>query len=442
MAPEDEILAIGRQIASNLPRSASPGERIDASLLKIVSGDPALRAALFRFTDVRPACTSVADLGGHLVGLLEEASPTSAIGHALLALARPRATRPVAAIAAGAGVQHLAHRFIVGRTVADALPALARSWNAGVAASVDLLGETSVSEHEADAYVERCVGALQTLAAGSTGWPERALLTADSIGALPRTNLSVKVTALTPDIRVEDPRRGIEGALERLRRLLDLGHTLGAHVHVDMETLDSRETVLGLVLEVLSEPRFQDGPSAGLVLQAYLRDSPAELDQILAWVDEHPRRVPLTIRLVKGAYWDHEVIEARQHGWEPPVFTDRAECDRNFEALTSRLLDAHPRVRLALGSHNLRSIAHGLACARARGLDPRDLELQVLRGLGDDLAHALSSMGLRVRVYSPVGDLLEGMAYLVRRMLENTANDSFLAARSRGAPLEELLAAP
>jgi RHH-type proline utilization regulon transcriptional repressor/proline dehydrogenase/delta 1-pyrroline-5-carboxylate dehydrogenase len=384
----------------------------------------------------------VADLGQHLVTLLEEASPTSPMGRVLLAGARPRATRPIAAMAAGAGVQHLAHRFIVGRTVADALPALARSWAAGVSSSVDLLGETSVSEQEADAYVELCAGALRSLAAGSRGWPERAVLQADSLGELPRTNLSVKVTALTPDIRVEDPRRGIEGALERLRQLLDLGRKLGAHVHVDMETLDSRETVLGLVLEVLSEPRFRDGPSAGLVLQAYLRDSPAELDQILAWVDAHPRRVPLTIRLVKGAYWDHEVIEARQHGWDPPVFTDRADCDRNFEALTGRLLDAHPRVRLALGSHNLRSIAHGLACAQARGLDQRDLELQVLRGLGDDLAHALSGMGLRVRVYSPVGDLLEGMAYLVRRMLENTANDSFLAARSRGAPLEKLLAAP
>lgn len=442
MSAEDQILAIGRQLAGNLPRSASPGERVDARLLQIVAGDPALRAALFRFTDVRPACTSVADLGQHLVTLLEDASPASRMGRAMLALARPRATRPLAALGAGGGVQRLAHRFIIGRSVDRALPALARSWDAGVAASVDLLGEASVSDEEAEAYVGRCAEALHALASGSASWPARPVLEADSLGPLPRANLSVKVTALTPEIRVEEPRRGIEDALERLRHLLRLGHRLGAHVHVDMETLDSRETVLGLVLEVLSEPEFRDGPSAGLVLQAYLRDSPAELDQVLSWVDEHERRVPLTIRLVKGAYWDHEVIEARQHGWEPPVFTDRGECDRNFEGLTRTLVQAHPRVRLALGSHNLRSIAHGIACVRARGLQERDLELQVLRGLGDDLAHALARMGLRVRVYSPVGDLLEGMAYLVRRMLENTANDSFLAARSRGAPLEELLAAP
>ena len=440
--PESEVLAIGRRIAANLPRSASVAERIDGRLLKTVADDAGLRAALFRFTDVRPACRNVGDLGAHLVGLLEEAPPSGRMGRVLLELARRRSTRPLTAVAAGAGVQHLAHRFIVGGTVGDALPALARAWRAGVASSVDLLGETSVSEAEAEVYVERCTGALRALASGSAEWSGRAALERDSLGVLPRTNLSVKVTALTPDIRLDAPQRGIDDALERLRGILRLARDLHAHVHVDMETLDSRETVLGLVLELLAEPEFEDAPSAGLVLQAYLRDSPQELDQILAWVDAHPRSVPLTIRLVKGAYWDHEVIEARQHGWELPVFTSRAECDRNFEQLTRRLIGAHPRVRLALGSHNLRSIAHGLACMHERGLEQGDLELQVLRGLGDDLAHALSRMGLRVRVYSPVGDLLEGMAYLVRRMLENTANDSFLAARSRGAPLEELLASP
>jgi proline dehydrogenase len=442
MPAQEEILAIGRRIVAELPRSSSAGERLDARLLNVVADDAELRTALFRFTDVRPACHGVRDVGEHLVSLLEEAAPTSRPGRALLLLARSRLTRPLTALAAGAGVQRLARRFIIGRTVEDALPGIAGAWRAGVAASVDLLGEASVSDEEADSYVERCVGALEALAASSATWPAQAILEADALGRVPRVNLSVKVTALTPDIRLDAPRRGIDDAIARLRRVLRLARELDAHLHVDMETLDSRETVLGLVLELLGEAEFSAGPSAGLVLQAYLRDSPEELDQILAWVDRHPRRAPLTIRLVKGAYWDHEVVEARQHGWEPPVFERRADCDRNFEQLTRRLLDAHPRVRLALGSHNLRSIAHGLACLQSRDLQPRDLELQVLRGLGDDLADALRRMGVRVRVYSPVGDLLEGMAYLVRRMLENTANDSFLAARLRGAPLEELLAPP
>jgi RHH-type proline utilization regulon transcriptional repressor/proline dehydrogenase/delta 1-pyrroline-5-carboxylate dehydrogenase len=259
---------------------------------------------------------------------------------------------------------------------------------------------------------------------------------------VPRANLSVKVTALTPAIRPDAPRRGAEDALQRLRTILRCAREYDAHLHVDMESLDSRETVLGLVLALLGEPEFADGPSAGIVLQAYLRDSPQELEQIIAWVARAGRSSPLTVRLVKGAYWDHEVVEARQHGWEVPVFERRAECDRNFELLTRRLLGARPRVRVALGSHNLRSISYGIACLPGLGLVSQDVEFQVLRGLGDDIGQALARIGLRVRVYCPVGDLVEGMAYLVRRMLENTANDSFLQARARGADLEQLLAQP
>ncbi|HEX4110808.1 MAG TPA: proline dehydrogenase family protein, partial [Solirubrobacteraceae bacterium] len=333
-------------------------------------------------------------------------------------------------------------RFIIAESIAAAAPVIGELWTSGVAATVDLLGEATVTRAEGDAYGARCMEVLETLAAASAAWPSRPLLEADGAGPLARSNLSVKVTALTPEIRPDAPRRGIEGALSRLRALLRRARELGAHLHVDMESLDARETTLGLVLELLADDEFAQGPSAGLVLQAYLRDSPQELDQILAWVTATPRQPPLTIRLVKGAYWDHEVIEARQHGWAVPVFERRADSDRNFEALTRRLLAAHPHVRLALGSHNLRSLAHGIAALPHYGLQPRDLELQVLRGLGDDVQQSLASMGLRVRTYCPVGELVAGMAYLVRRMLENTANDSFLRARAQGAPLPELLAAP
>lgn len=208
-----------------------------------------------------------------------------------------------------------------------------------------------------------------------------------------------------------------------------------------MESLDSREAVLELVLALLAEPEFAGGPSAGIVLQAYLTDSPETLDRVLAWTGAVEREPPLVVRLVKGAYWDHEVVEARQHGWAPPVFEVKAECDRNFERLTQRLLDARPALRVAIASHNLRSVAHAIAYDELAGR-PHELELQILRGLGDDLGTALAARGQRVRAYCPVGDLVAGMAYLVRRLLENTANDSFLADQARGAPLEELLAAP
>ena len=99
-------------------------------------------------------------------------------------------------------------------------------------------------------------------------------------------------------------------------------------------------------------------------------------------------------------------------------------------------------MRVAAASHNLRSVAHAIAYDRLSGGDDEDLELQVLLGLGDELAHALSACGHRVRAYCPVGELVAGMAYLVRRLLENTSNESFLAAQAAGTPVEELLAAP
>ena len=99
-------------------------------------------------------------------------------------------------------------------------------------------------------------------------------------------------------------------------------------------------------------------------------------------------------------------------------------------------------MRVAIASHNLRSVAHAIAVNRSLGADDGDLELQVLRGLGDDLQHALAERGFRVRTYCPVGDLVAGMAYLVRRLLENTSNDSFLHEQARGVALDELLAAP
>ena len=154
------------------------------------------------------------------------------------------------------------------------------------------------------------------------------------------------------------------------------------------------------------------------------------------------REAPLSIRLVKGAYWDHETDRGTEHGWPEPVFATRRATDRNFEALTRTLLDARPRIRLAIGSHNVRSIAHALAYADGTAAGRDGLEFQVLRGLGDELAVAIHGCGARARVYTPVGDLIAGMAYLVRRLLENTSNDSFLVARGRTADLETLLARP
>jgi RHH-type proline utilization regulon transcriptional repressor/proline dehydrogenase/delta 1-pyrroline-5-carboxylate dehydrogenase len=438
-----EIDRIGRELAAAAAPSAlrHPARAVDRRAMELAARDSELRAALFRLVDVTPACRTPEDLGRHLASFAGELEPSRGL-QAALRIADTRAGRVALGSAVAAGVRHTAHRFIAGETPRAAGHELAARWQAGIAASLDLLGEATVSSEEADAYACRCADALDDLATLTRAWPERAQLERDSLGALPRANLSVKVSSLTAQLRAQAPERGVADAAARLRPLLARAREHGAHLHIDMESLDALETTVALALALLDEPDFRDGPSAGLVVQAYLRTSPALVERILRWAASSARRPPLTVRLVKGAYWDHEVAEARQHGWDVPVFTDKASSDRNFEALTRRLLDARPLVRVAIGSHNLRSIAHAIAYNRLRDGRDEDLELQVLRGLGDDLATALARRAARVRVYAPVGDLVAGMAYLVRRLLENTSNESFLLARDQGVSLERLLAAP
>lgn len=440
---ETELRTIGRELAASFPSaSRQPLRALDARAMELASSDRELRAALFRFVDVVPACRSLDDLARHLVGFLAEVPETPPPISVAMKMSGTRAGRAALGAAASGGVRHLAHRFIVGETPSAALGTLRKLWDGGVASSVDLLGEATVTESEADRYAARCLEAIEQLAAATRRWPARETLEADGAGSLPRANVCVKVSALTPLLRPDAPERGRLDAGRRLRPLLRAAQASEAHLHIDMESLDSREAVLELVLHLLDEDEFRAGPSAGLVLQAYLRDSPEQLDQVIAWARATARVPPLTVRLVKGAYWDHELVQARQHGWEVPVFQDKHDCDRNFEALTRDLLAARPALRVAIASHNLRSVAHAIACNRVGGGEDRDLELQVLRGLGDELQHALATCGYRVRTYCPVGDLVAGMAYLVRRLLENTSNESFLSEQARGVPVEQLLAAP
>jgi len=443
-AVERELFEVGRKLAAALPTTRNPLKALDDKAMDLASSDAELKAALFRFVDVVPACRNLDDLARHLTAFLEDVDePPPPVGVALK-MGNSKAGRRALGMAAASGVKHMAHRFIVGEDPKAALGDLRDLWKDGVASSVDLLGEATVTQAEAQRYADRCAEALDTIAKAAAGWPGREQLERDSAGVLPRANLSVKVSALTPLLRADAPERGKRDAADRLRPLLRRANERGAHLHIDMESMDSRDAVLELILELLAEPEFQAGPSAGLVLQGYLRDSPDTLDTILTWLDGPGagRAQPLTIRLVKGAYWDHELVQAAQHGWSSPVFEVKADTDANFELLTRRLLDARPKVRVAIASHNLRSVAHAIAYNRLGGGTDSDLELQVLRGLGDPLQAAIAAQGLRVRTYCPVGDLVAGMAYLVRRLLENTSNESFLYEQARGVPLEVLLARP
>jgi RHH-type proline utilization regulon transcriptional repressor/proline dehydrogenase/delta 1-pyrroline-5-carboxylate dehydrogenase len=146
---------------------------------------------------------------------------------------------------------------------------------------------------------------------------------------------------------------------------------------------------------------------------------------------------------VKGAYWDYELIHSKLMDWPAPVFTSKSETDANFERLTRTLLENYPAIRTAIGSHNIRSIAHAMACAEILGVNPSEVEFQMLFGMGDSIKRAILKTPYPLRVYTPFGELLPGMAYLVRRLLENTSNESFLRQDFfMGKPPEELLKSP
>jgi proline dehydrogenase len=433
---EGEIREIGRALDAARPHGRPPLQRAEEEALEWTSRHRSLQAALLRLVDVAPACRDDHDLADHLRALLGE------VEHGPLLL-RGGVHLPDAVLgrlAAGV-VRHMASRFIVGSDPLAAAGELERMWRAGLASTLDLLGEATVTAAEGERYGERCAAALRAFAEQSAAWPANPLLEGHAAGRpVPRADLSIKLSALTPLLRAQAPERGLE-ARPALRGLLRLAADRGAHLQIDSESYDTQAAASRLALETIAEDEFRDGPSAGVVVQAYLRDSGEILEHVLDRAAGMGRTSPFAVRLVKGAYWDAETAAAAQHGWTPPVYAEKAETDRSFEALTVRLIEARRTVRPLIASHNLRSIAHAIAVARRAGAEA-DVEFQVLRGLGDDLAAALAASGLRVRVYAPVGDLVAGMAYLVRRLLENTSNDSFLHQAAAGEALEDLLRAP
>ncbi|MEC4672632.1 MAG: proline dehydrogenase family protein, partial [Nitrospirota bacterium] len=335
----------------------------------------------------------------------------------------------------------MAHTFMAGDSMKNAMPVLGKLWKGGRASSVDLLGEATVSESEADLYRDRCLEALRIYHEHASKWPTRPLLEHDHLGLLPRVNLSIKISALFSQLDPADPEGSYQGVANRFRPILDLATQLPAAITVDMEQFELKDLTYEIFMRIFSEPQYQDYAYAGIALQTYLRDADLTLDRLVDWVGQ--RGTPVTIRLVKGAYWDAENVQNEQRGWPIPVLRQKAETDANFEYLSSKLLNHPTCFRPAFGTHNLRSLAHAEAVAQSKQYQPQSYEFQSLYGMAETLQNAVVKYGRRMRVYTPVGELIPGMAYLVRRLLENTSNESFISKqRNQEVPLEVLLAPP
>ncbi|NKB82711.1 MAG: aldehyde dehydrogenase family protein [Nitrospirales bacterium] len=336
---------------------------------------------------------------------------------------------------------NMAQTFMAGRSISEASFGLGHLWKTGKCASIDLLGEATVNECEADRYQDRCLEALESFHQQASHWPPNPLLDSDHLGLIPRANLSIKLSALYASLDPIAPDDSFEHVAKRLRPILDMAKKLPASITFDMEHAELRELTINLFMRILSEPIYRSFPYAGIALQAYGKDAKGLLTQLLNWLHTHP--APITIRLVKGAYWDSEIIKNLQRGWTIPVLQTKEETDANFENLSQTLLAHTQHIRPAFGSHNLRSLAHAEAYAQATHRPPESYEYQMLYGMAESLQNAVVDYGRRVRIYTPIGDLIPGMAYLVRRLLENTSNESFLRKQHDSSlPLEVLLAQP
>ncbi len=335
----------------------------------------------------------------------------------------------------------MAHQFMLGSNEREIAATLRKLHEQGIAFTVDVLGETVVSEAEADQYAQRYLALMDFLAPEVSKWPHPCRSNESPRGPVPALNVSVKLSALYSQIHPTDPDTAVEKISARLRPILRRAAALGAFINLDMESRALKDLTLRVFKTIFAEPEFASQPACGLALQAYLKECEADLAGLIAWAREHGRRV--TVRLVKGAYWDYETVIAHQRGWPVPVFAHKTETDANFEKLSLTLLENDDAVTAAFGTHNARSIAHVLAQAERLGLDRRNFEFQMLYGMADPLKAAVLELGGRLREYCPIGELLPGMAYLVRRLLENTSNEGFLANKfAKGASRDELLKNP
>ncbi len=428
MEQQKQIELLGEKVFTQM-RGEKPGifnkDYWQGRIMDWVMKDPSFKVDMFRFVDVLPQLETSEQVSRHVREyLLKEGRELPTLIETALKAAASGITSGLAAKAIRKNVTDMAQRFIVGNDAQSAHETLKILHKQGIAFTVDLLGELTLSDKEAEAYQKKYLDLIVNLASEAKKWPEDNIIDRNHLGPIPRVNVSIKITAMDTQLKAVDPR----GAVDRLKkRVLPLFLAAKEHnvfINMDLEQWDVHEITYDLFEEILLDPAIRNWPHVGIVVQAYLKNAQRDVDRLLALAKK--RGAPLTIRLVKGAYWDFEVVTARQRGLPCPVFMEKSATDANYEMLSGYILDNIDFLSPAFGSHNLRSLVHAMVCAQERGIPNSAYEMQMLYGMAEPERKVLRAMGNRVRVYAPIGELLPGMAYLVRRLLENTSNSGFL----------------
>src|SRR5262245_36383665 len=337
----------------------------DDRLMEWTMGDEAVKLQLFRFIDALPLLDSPPAVSRHLREYFEEAGPAlpgwvrrgvrwlprdGLAGRALAGMARTNARR-------------LARRFIAGSNLHEALHAVAGMRRRSLAFTLDLLGEATITEAEAAHYQKAYLELIEGLGREVNTWPANPRIDQDDRGPIPRVNVSLKLSSLYSQFDPIDREGTSRAVRERLRPIFRAAQRHRAFVNVDMEQYAYKDMTLRIFRDILEEDEFRAWPDVGIAIQAYLRDTARDLEELARWSER--RGTPVQVRLIKGAYWDYETVVAAQQGWPVPVFTEKWETDATYEQLTRFLLEHRDALRPAFGSHNVRSLAHAIATAQA-----------------------------------------------------------------------------
>jgi RHH-type proline utilization regulon transcriptional repressor/proline dehydrogenase/delta 1-pyrroline-5-carboxylate dehydrogenase len=426
----DDVLSLGQRLLETA-RKHPDAKGLKDKLADWAMQDDAFKVQLFRFVDTFPTLPDAESVHRHLTEYLSEPpapgmqSPALPPGMGLGLKAGALMKGAMSKTLAGQ-ITAMGQRYIAGTDATSAIPLLRKRWNEGIAFSVDLLGEACLSEVEAEEYRQRYLDLITNLAEEVKAWSAKTQLESDHLGPIPRANVSIKVSSLVAKFEPLDFVGSLDRCYESLKPLLEAAAARNVLINFDVEQSSLKELNLALFQRCCERIDFP----AGLAMQAYLRSGDEDAQRVIDWSKKLGREI--TVRLVKGAYWDYEVIHAQEQGWPCPVWTKKSESDACFERMAKRFIANTPKkpgqggVKLALGSHNLRSIAAAMVELKQNDLPPEALELQMLFGMGNGPKHAALDQNLRLREYVPVGEMIPGMAYLVRRLLENTSNESWL----------------
>lgn len=398
------------------------------------------KTKMFRFVDVLPTLSNNNEVAEHLKEYFTEGGEElPSIFNVGLGLGKLAPSFLAGTIRKN--VTEMAKMFIAGENPAEALPVLLKGRKNKICFTVDILGEATLGEKEALQYQSKYLELIDWLATESNKWDNTSLIDEDHEGAIPKVNVSVKLSALYSQINDKAWEQTKNSLKDRIRPLMKLAQSKKVFLNLDMEQYSVKQLTLDVFKELIMETEFVNYPYWGCVIQAYLRDSHQDVADLIQFAKL--RKVPFTIRLVKGAYWDYESIEAEQKDWPIPVYTKKPESDANYEAISILLLENYKYIRPAFASHNVRTISAALVYADKMKVPKQAYEIQMLYGMAEPIKKSLVDMGYRVREYAPIGDLMPGMAYLVRRLLENTSNESWLRSKFvEGESIETLLKDP